>query len=225
VPQTCRTNIVQAFGQLDVERGEQVAVGVQRRRDRRVTQPGLDRLRVRALGDRERCGGVAQVVERRRGVQARSLHGGRPEAMTEVRSPDRSTGRRGEDEVRAARVAREMPAEFIGQEHRDRHHPPRRLRLQRSDEQPAVDLRGALHDLDATLEAKATTAGREELLKIKAALEPTPPTRAQLIAAFDRLVMGNIGSGSSGDLERRRAENENAVLREKNRRAEEQRRR
>jgi hypothetical protein len=79
--------------------GEQVPVDVERRRDRRVTEPGLDRLRVRALGDRERRARMPQVVERGRGFERNRTHRRSPEAATEVRPPERSAGRRGEDDV------------------------------------------------------------------------------------------------------------------------------
>jgi hypothetical protein len=75
-------------------------------------------------------------------------------------------------------------------------------------------------EIAAVIETKAA----DELLRIKAALAPTPPTQAQLAAAFDRLVMER-SSGASEDLLHQRAENMNAVLRERNRRAEESRRR
>jgi hypothetical protein len=68
VPQTCRTNIIEPLGEIDVERREQVPVQVQRRRDRRMTQTRLDRLRMCALGDCQRGCRVSQVVVRRRGT-------------------------------------------------------------------------------------------------------------------------------------------------------------
>ena len=55
--------LLEAIGERLVQRRQQVAVGVERDRDRAVTEPLLDRQRVRALGDQERYGGVPQVVE------------------------------------------------------------------------------------------------------------------------------------------------------------------
>jgi hypothetical protein len=52
VPQTCQTNIVEPLGEFHVERREQVHVQVQRCRDARVTEAGLYRLRMCALGNR-----------------------------------------------------------------------------------------------------------------------------------------------------------------------------
>jgi hypothetical protein len=74
--------------------------------------------------------------------------------MTEAGSPEMSTGWRREDEVDCALdyTAGEVLPEFVGQERWDRHHPAAFFRLERADVQLAVDLRGALRDLDAPLE-------------------------------------------------------------------------
>lgn len=75
----------------------------------------------------------------------------------------------------------------------------------------------------ALLESKAATSARDEVTKIKSALRPPPPSQAQLVAAWDRMAMGNLGSGTPEDLERRRAEHENARLAEMNSRGVEER--
>ncbi len=54
---------VERVGQGVAEAGEQVAVAVERHRDRGVAEPFLDRLRVRAGRDQKRGACVSEVVE------------------------------------------------------------------------------------------------------------------------------------------------------------------
>jgi hypothetical protein len=80
VPHTCRKSVsahlIEAFRELHIERREQVAVRIQGRGDRGVTEAGLDRLGMRSFGDRQRDCRVPQVVERRRTGDAGPLDGG-----------------------------------------------------------------------------------------------------------------------------------------------------
>jgi hypothetical protein len=80
------------------------------------------------------------------------------------------------------------------------------------------------------IEAKAGASAREELLRIKAALQPPPPSQADLVRRYDTeqlAAMANRGAPFSvndfEENERRRVEEANLQLAAKQRRHEEQR--
>jgi hypothetical protein len=80
------------------------------------------------------------------------------------------------------------------------------------------------------IESKATTSARDELLRIKAALEPRQPSQADLVRRYDAEQLAAAAARSAPfDVntyeadEARRAEAQNAQLARANRRAEEQR--
>jgi hypothetical protein len=81
------------------------------------------------------------------------------------------------------------------------------------------------------LESKSATAARDELLRIKAALEPPAPTQADLVRRWDsEQLAAAMSRGAPFSVntfeadEARRVETQNEQLREKLRRSEEQRR-
>jgi hypothetical protein len=81
------------------------------------------------------------------------------------------------------------------------------------------------------IETKSAAAARDEVLRIKSALEPAPPTQAELVRQWDsEQLAAAMSRGAPFDvntfdrLERERAEIQNAQLAEKQRRHEEQRR-
>lgn len=76
------------------------------------------------------------------------------------------------------------------------------------------------------LESKAGASAREELLRIKSAIEPLGPTQADLVRRYDREFMARGGSFSVNTFEAdeaRRVETQNEQLRKKQRRHEAQR--
>src|SRR5437867_1873079 len=85
--------------QLFAERGPQMAVRVERRRDARVAQPGLDLLWVSALGDEQSSARVPEVVKPEGRVEAGGLKGGVPFPAPEVRPPEQGTLRTDKHEL------------------------------------------------------------------------------------------------------------------------------
>ena len=78
--------------------GEQVPVAVHRDGHRRVTEVMLDRLRVYTLADQQTRARVSQVVDPRRARKLRDLKRWPPHATAEVRDPERSSPRSGEQQ-------------------------------------------------------------------------------------------------------------------------------
>src|SRR5581483_2228167 len=84
-----------------------MAVEVERHEDRGVAHLRLEVLRARAGGHHEGGVGVAQVVEAE-ADELRASDGGREDAVAEVVVVQDVTVRRGEDEVKVIRLAREQ---------------------------------------------------------------------------------------------------------------------
>jgi hypothetical protein len=82
------------------------------------------------------------------------------------------------------------------------------------------------YEIADVIEAKSKTSARAELLRIKAALEPRPPSQSELVREFDLQMMERATPFSTADFEEneaRRVEIRNAQLRQQQQEAEAQR--
>ncbi|MFO7548015.1 MAG: hypothetical protein R6X29_03930 [Acidimicrobiia bacterium] len=153
-------HLVEPFGDRVLLGGEQVAVEVHGDRDRAVPEVTLDVLGVRPGGDHQSGTGVAQIVDSQVGGQTRSLEGGSPDLLGEVRVPEWSPGSdrlglvgtagRGEDQgVRVwPDVLGEMAVEHVS-EVAGEGDESRPVTLGRPEDQFSADLGDGLGDLDS----------------------------------------------------------------------------
>ena len=114
--------------QLLAEGGPQVAVGVQRRRDAGMAQPGLDLLGMGALGDEQGGARVPEIMKPEGRVEAGGLKGRVPDPAPEVRPSEQRPLWADEDEL-ARRRRREVLGQHRRQERRHRQHPAAGMRL------------------------------------------------------------------------------------------------